>query len=130
MDIKDFNKFIDFMYENSPRLKANSGCAFLRYDDVGMGATELACDLESGYERLNAVKNCSNCRYYTKKSELKQIIAKAKENKFPCMYDYELDNMLVDLENLFHVLELWQSGDTSEEDYRKAVSKFKDKWYD
>ena len=45
------------------------------------------------------------------------------------MYDIELNDLMKDLVPLLKELEWWQSGDTSEEDYRKAVKKFKNKWF-
>lgn len=45
------------------------------------------------------------------------------------MYDIELDDMMKDLCKVLHDLEWWQSGDISEEDYRKRVSEFKKKWF-
>lgn len=44
------------------------------------------------------------------------------------MEDVELDDLLVDFIQVLHDLEWWQSGDISEEDYRKTVTKFKNKW--
>jgi hypothetical protein len=45
------------------------------------------------------------------------------------MEDPELNEMIVDLSKLLKELEWWKSDDTSEEDYRKEVAKFKDKWF-
>jgi hypothetical protein len=45
------------------------------------------------------------------------------------MFDSELDEMMKDLVPLLHDLEWWQSGDISEEDYRKSVTNFKGKWF-
>jgi hypothetical protein len=44
-------------------------------------------------------------------------------------YDEELDEMIVDLAKVLHDLEWWQSGDIGEEDYRKTLRWFKDKWF-
>lgn len=44
------------------------------------------------------------------------------------MHDIELDTLMKDLIPLLKALEWWQSGDTSQEDYRSAVKNFKDKW--
>lgn len=44
------------------------------------------------------------------------------------MHDIELDALMKDLIPLLKALEWWQSGDTSQEDYRSAVKNFKDKW--
>lgn len=43
--------------------------------------------------------------------------------------DKELDDLWSDLKVLVKELEWWQSCDTSEETYRKAVSEFKTKWF-
>ena len=45
------------------------------------------------------------------------------------MEDIELNKMIVDLCEVLHDLEWWQSGDTGEEDYRESVQKFKKKWF-
>lgn len=45
------------------------------------------------------------------------------------MHDVELDEMMEDLVELLHDLEWWQSGDIDEDDYRKTVKAFKDKWF-
>ena len=45
------------------------------------------------------------------------------------MRDCELNEMIVDLCKVLKELEWWQSGDTSEEDYRKSVKEFKTKWF-
>lgn len=45
------------------------------------------------------------------------------------MYDEEMNDMIKDLCNVLHVLEWWQSCDTSEESYRKCLSEFKAKWF-
>ena len=52
-----------------------------------------------------------------------------KETYVGEMHDPELDDMMKDLTDLLKALEWWQSGDTSEESYRKAARKFKDKWF-
>jgi hypothetical protein len=44
-------------------------------------------------------------------------------------YDIELDEMIIDLCNVLHDLEWWQSGDSGEEKYRKTLQQFKDKWF-
>lgn len=44
------------------------------------------------------------------------------------MQDREMDDLIVDLAEVFHDLEWWQSGDSSEGVYREQVKKFKDKW--
>ena len=45
------------------------------------------------------------------------------------MYDAELDDLMADISKLAHEVEWWDSGDTGEEQYRKAVKKFKKKWF-
>lgn len=45
------------------------------------------------------------------------------------MYDAEMNALIVDLCEVLHDLEWWQSCDISEEDYRKTVVKFKEKWF-
>lgn len=45
------------------------------------------------------------------------------------MYDAELDEMMKDLIEVLHDVEWWQSDDISEDDYRKTVKAFKDKWF-
>jgi hypothetical protein len=44
------------------------------------------------------------------------------------MRDKELNKLMDDLIKVLHDLEWWQSGDISEEDYRKTVIEFKTKW--
>ena len=46
------------------------------------------------------------------------------------MYDIELNDMMKDLTKLLKILEWWQSGDRSEEGYRKIVAEFKSKWFE
>ena len=45
------------------------------------------------------------------------------------MFDPELNDLMEDISKLAHDLEWWQSGDYGEEDYREAVIKFKEKWF-
>lgn len=45
------------------------------------------------------------------------------------MYDLELNELIKDLVPVLKSLEWWQSADTSEENYRKDVEKFKNKWF-
>ena len=45
------------------------------------------------------------------------------------MLDYELNDMVKDFAELCKALEWYCSADTSEEDYRKEVKKFKNKWF-
>lgn len=44
------------------------------------------------------------------------------------MYDAELDELIKDLVPVLKAVEWWQSCDTCEGTYRKAVLKFKKKW--
>ena len=46
------------------------------------------------------------------------------------MYDLELNDLINDLIPLLKSVEWWQSGDTSEEDYRKDIDAFKKKWFE
>lgn len=46
------------------------------------------------------------------------------------MRDAELNELIEDLSALLKELEWWQSGDTSEEDYYKALKEFKAKWFE
>lgn len=46
-----------------------------------------------------------------------------------CMYDAEMNDLIKDLCEVLHDLEWWQSDDTSEEQYRKTLAKFKAKWF-
>lgn len=45
------------------------------------------------------------------------------------MFDAELNELINDLVPLLKSVEWWQSGDTSEEMYRKDVVTFKKKWF-
>lgn len=45
------------------------------------------------------------------------------------MYDAEMNDLIKDLCEVLHALEWWQSGDTSEDRYRKTLAKFKAKWF-
>jgi hypothetical protein len=45
------------------------------------------------------------------------------------MHDPELDDMMKGLVKVLKDLEWWQSSDIGEEDYRKTVQWFKDKWF-
>lgn len=45
------------------------------------------------------------------------------------MYDPELDEFIKDFVKVLRDLEWWRSCDIGEEDYRKTVQKFKDKWF-
>ncbi len=46
-----------------------------------------------------------------------------------CMYDDELNEMIDDLVKVLHDLEWWKSCDICEEDYRKTLNDFKNKWF-
>lgn len=45
------------------------------------------------------------------------------------MYDEEMNDFINDLCEVLHDLEWWQSGDTSEAQYRETLSEFKAKWF-
>lgn len=45
------------------------------------------------------------------------------------MYDSQLNAMMKDLVKVLHDLEWWQSSDTGEDTYRRAVTEFKKKWF-
>ncbi len=45
------------------------------------------------------------------------------------MYDSQLNEMMKDLVKVLHDLEWWQSSDTGEDTYRRAVTEFKKKWF-
>lgn len=45
------------------------------------------------------------------------------------MYDAEMNDMIEDLCEVLHDLEWWQSSDSSEEQYRETLKKFKIKWF-
>lgn len=45
------------------------------------------------------------------------------------LHDAEMNDLLTDFVEVLHDLEWWQSGDTSEDDYRETVAKFKKKWF-
>lgn len=45
------------------------------------------------------------------------------------MHDEEMNDLIKDLCKVLHDLEWWQSCDSSEEDYRKTVAEFKQKWF-
>lgn len=45
------------------------------------------------------------------------------------MYDAEMNDLILDLCEVLHDLEWWQSCDISEEQYRKTLSAFKKKWF-
>ena len=45
------------------------------------------------------------------------------------MFDSQLNEMMKDLVKVLHDLEWWQSSDTGEDTYRRAVTEFKKKWF-
>lgn len=45
------------------------------------------------------------------------------------MYDAEMDDMIRDLAEVLHDLEWWQSADSSEDEYRATLTRFKIKWF-
>jgi len=45
------------------------------------------------------------------------------------MHDAEMNDLIKDLCKVLHDLEWWDSGDISEEAYRKTLSAFKKKWF-
>jgi hypothetical protein len=45
------------------------------------------------------------------------------------MEDRELNDLMKDIATLAHDLEWYHSADTSYDDYRESVRKFKDKWF-
>ena len=45
------------------------------------------------------------------------------------MYDEEMNDFINDFCNVLEDLEWWQSGDTSEAQYRQTLSGFKAKWF-
>lgn len=45
------------------------------------------------------------------------------------MYDAEMNDLITDLCKVLHDLEWWQSGDTSEDQYRHTLMEFKKKWF-
>lgn len=51
-----------------------------------------------------------------------------KETYFDELQDVEMNDLLNDLCIVLHDLEWWQSGDYSEDKYRKSVEDFKKKW--
>jgi hypothetical protein len=54
---------------------------------------------------------------------------KIEELYVGAMHDDEMNEMMKDLYNVLHDVEWWQSADIGEEDYRKTVKNFKDKWF-
>ena len=52
-----------------------------------------------------------------------------EDNLVGRMYDAEIDDLMADISKLAYEVEWWDSGDTDEEQYRKAVKQFKKKWF-
>lgn len=57
------------------------------------------------------------------------IYCRLKEECDGRMYDAEMDDMIRDLAEVLHDLEWWQSADSSEDEYRATLTKFKAKWF-
>lgn len=57
------------------------------------------------------------------------IYYKLEEECKGAMYDAEMNDLIKDLVEVLHDLEWWQSDDTSEEQYRETLKKFKKKWF-
>lgn len=57
------------------------------------------------------------------------IYSRLKDECGNNMYDAEMNDLINDLCEVLHDLEWWQSCDTSEESYRKTLTKFKKKWF-
>lgn len=57
------------------------------------------------------------------------IYSRLKDECGNNMYDEEMNDLINDLCEVLHDLEWWQSCDTSEESYRKTLTKFKKKWF-
>lgn len=57
------------------------------------------------------------------------IYSKLEEQCEGRMYDAEMNDLIKDLCKVLHDLEWWDSGDTSEEQYRTTLTKFKAKWF-
>lgn len=57
------------------------------------------------------------------------IYCRLKEECYSRMYDAEMDDMIRDLADVLHDLEWWQSADSSEDEYRATLTRFKAKWF-
>ena len=57
------------------------------------------------------------------------IYCRIEEDLVGQMEDRELDDLMKDIVTLAHDLEWYHSADTSHDDYRESVRKFKDKWF-
>lgn len=57
------------------------------------------------------------------------IYYKIEEELVGQMHDMELNDLMKDIAELAHDLEWFDSSDCSENDYKKSVEKFKNKWF-
>lgn len=57
------------------------------------------------------------------------IYCRLKEECDGRMYDAEMDDMIRDLVEVLHDLEWWKSADSSEDEYRATLTRFKAKWF-
>lgn len=57
------------------------------------------------------------------------IYRRVEEECVDRMFDSQLNEMMKDLVKVLHDLEWWQSCDTGEDTYRRAVTEFKKKWF-
>ena len=57
------------------------------------------------------------------------VFSKLRNECVGRMYDDEMNDLIIDLEEVLHDLEWWQSGDYSEDSYRETLRKFKAKWF-
>lgn len=57
------------------------------------------------------------------------IYCRLKEECDGRMYDAEMDDMIRDLAEVLHDLEWWKSADSSEDEYRATLTRFKAKWF-
>ena len=57
------------------------------------------------------------------------IYYKIEEELVGQMHDMELNDLMKDIAKLAHDLEWFDSSDYGENDYKKSVEKFKNKWF-
>lgn len=57
------------------------------------------------------------------------IYYKIQEELVGQMHDKELNDLMKDISELAHDLEWFDSSDYGENDYKKSVEKFKNKWF-
>lgn len=57
------------------------------------------------------------------------VYFKVKEYAVGMMGDAELNDLMEDVAELLHDCEWWHSGDYDEDDYRRSVAQFKEKWF-